>query len=382
MRILFATPAYWPAVAFGGPIWAARELSEGQVRRGHVVDVLTTSLRAIDAPPAERWRTRRRELGGVHVLELATPARYRWMGITPTLPLALRSVGRPDVAHIFGFRDVVTTATASWCRRHGIPYVFEPLNMAKRQFRSIPLKRMFDRVLGDRVVHGARLVVACSEHEREQLVELGLDPALIAVRPNGFPPPHSDRTDVLRSAIGIGVDVPLVLNVGRWSFKKGLDLLLDAVAGIPGAHVALVGFDDGDGTRAELERRRARPELAGRVHLVPPFGDRQPRELYAEANVFVLPSRDESFGMVAAEAAAAGVASVVTDQCGVAELLRDRAALVVPVESGAIRAAIVRLLADEELRARLGEGGRTVAAETSWDAVVALQEELYMRAIG
>ncbi|MDQ3065567.1 MAG: glycosyltransferase family 1 protein, partial [Actinomycetota bacterium] len=67
--------------------------------------------------------------------------------------------------------------------------------------------------------------------------------------------------------------------------------------------------------------------------------------------------------------------------CGVAELLRDRAALVVPVETVAIREAIGRLLADDELRARLGEGGRAVAAETSWEAVVEHQERLYRQAI-
>lgn len=381
VRVLFATPAFWPAVAFGGPIWMARELTEGLVRRGHEVDVLTSSLRAIDEPPAARWSTAKRDLAGVRVHELATPLRYRWMGVTPTLPLALRALPRPDVVHVFGFRDVVTTVTAGWCRLRGIPYVFEPLNMVKPQFRNLPLKTVFDRLLGNPVVRGARLVVANSGHEREQLIELGLDAERIVVRANGFPSPHSDRADVLRPRIGLDAETPLVLNVGRWSFKKGLDLLLDAVAGLPGVHVALVGFDDGDGTRAELERRRELPELAGRVHLLPPFDERQPRELYGEADVFVLPSRDESFGMVAAEAAAAGVASVVTDQCGVAELLRDRAALVVPVEADAIRAAIELLLTDGELRVRLGEGGLAVAAETSWDAVVELQEQYYRRAI-
>ncbi len=253
--------------------------------------------------------------------------------------------------------------------------------MVKRQFRNLPLKRAFDLLLGDPVIAGAKLIVANSEHERAQLAELGLDARKLVVRPNGFPEPHTERTDVLRRRIGVTEQTPLVLNVGRWSFKKGLDLLLEAVEEIPDAHVALVGFDDGDGTLELLERLKERPALAGRVSLVPPFDDEQPRALYAEADVFVLPSRDESFGMVAAEAAAAGVASVVTDQCGVAELLRDRAALVVPVEVAAIREAIGRLLDDAALRARLGEGGRTVAAEVSWAAVVAQQEELYRQAL-
>ena len=171
------------------------------------------------------------------------------------------------------------------------------------------------------------------------------------------------------------------MNVGRVSFKKGLDLLLEAMAGIPDAHVAIVGPDDGDGTYDRLETLRARPELAGRVHLLPPFDDRQPRELYGEADVFVLPSRNESFGMVAAEAAAAGTPVVLTDRCGVASLLGEDAAMIVPPEVEPLREAIARVLADTELRTRLSAGGQEAARRVSWGSVVAEQVELYRRAI-
>ena len=302
------------------------------------------------------------------------------MGITPTLPLTLHRLPKPEIVHIFGFRDVVTTVTAAWCRARRIPYVFEPLDMVVPQFRNVPVKRAFDRVVGGSVLRGARLVIANSARERSQLVAAGVEDARLVVRPNGFPTAHDDRGTILRNMLGIDPDAPLVLNVGRLSFKKGLDLLLEAVASLTNVHLAIVGPDDGDGTRELLERRVSRPDLAGRVALLPPFDDRQPRELYGEADIFVLPSRNESFGMVAAEAAAAGVAVVITDQCGIAELLAD-AALVVPTEVGAIRAAIARLLDDPPLRARLGIAGQAVAKATSWDSVVDLQESLYHRAL-
>jgi len=215
-----------------------------------------------------------------------------------------------------------------------------------------------------------------------ELIEAGLDPRRVVVRPNGFPAPHEERGSALRDRLALGPEVPLILNVGRISFKKGLDLLLEAVGGIPDVHLALVGPDDGDGTYSRLEAMRARPELAGRVHLLPPVDDRQPRELYGEADVFVLPSRNESFGMVAAEAAAAGTPVVLTDRCGVAALLGERAAVIVPPDAGRIREAIIRVLADPALRARLAAGGREVAREVSWGSVVSEQERLYRRAIG
>ena len=380
MRIAFATPAYWPAVAFGGPVWVARELTEGLVARGHRVDVVTTSLRSVGEPPAARFRTCTRVESGVQVHELATPLRYRWMGVTPTLPLVLELLPRPDVVHVFGYRDVVTTLTAGWARARRIPYVFEPLDMYVRRYRTLAAKRVFDRLIGERVARGAALVLAVSELEREQVIAAGLDEARVVVRPNGFPEPHEERGTALRARLGLGDEVPLVLYVGRISFKKGLDLLLEAVAEIPQVHVAIVGPDDGDGTLPRLEALRGRLRLNGRVHLLPPFDDQQPRQLYGEADVFVLPSRNESFGMVAAEAAAAGTPVVVTDECGVAALL-EHAAVVVPPHAEAIREGIVRLLADPGLRAQLASAGREVARRFSWPAIVAEQERLYLTAM-
>ena len=269
LRILFATPAYWPAVAFGGPIWVARQLTEGLAAKGHHVDVVTTSLRSVGAPPTGRFRTTMRTEAGVSVHEFATPLRYRWMGITPSLPLVLRSLPRPDIVHVFGYRDVVTTITGAWAAALAIPYVFEPLDMYVRRYRNILAKRLFDQLLGERVARGAALILAVSELERAEVIAAGLDPARVVVRPNGFPAPHEEQGSALRIRLGIGPEVPLVLNVGRISFKKGHDLLLEAVSGIPDVHVAIVGPDDGDGTFARLEELRAHPQLAGRVHLRP-----------------------------------------------------------------------------------------------------------------
>jgi glycosyltransferase involved in cell wall biosynthesis len=381
LRILFCAPAYWPATEFGGPIPMAKELTEGLVRAGHEVAVLTTSLESASRPPASRFRTHRDTVGGVRVEYLATPLRFRWMGITPSLPLAWRRAGRPDVVHVFGFRDVVSTMSAAWAHRTDIPYVYEPLGMYLPQFRSQSLKHAFDRMLGAPLVQAADVIVANSEWERRQLSAAGLPTERIGVRPNGFPVPVEDAVGGrLRERLRLDSETPLVLNVGRVSFKKGLDMLLEAVAPLDGVHVAIVGPDDGDGTLERLQQLRGTLGLGERLHLVGPLDTSRPVEVYGDADVFALPSRDESFGMVAAEAASTGRAIVVSDRCGVAELLAG-AALVVPFDVDATREAIARLLADGALRERLGSAAREVARSISWDAVVQRQLELYRLAI-
>jgi len=130
-----------------------------------------------------------------------------------------------------------------------------------------------------------------------------------------------------------------------------------------------------------VQRLRDRLGVADRVHFLGLLERGELPPVYADADVFALPSGYENFGMVAAEAAAAGAPLVITDRCGIAEHFADGGALVVPYDEPAIRAALSRLLEDAALRARLGEEARSVAAEWSWPRVVELQEEVYRHAL-
>ena len=82
---------------------AAGELIRRLVAHGHEVEVVTTTIVDLAHRPASRSHVG--VVDGATVHYLATPLRYRWMGITPTLPLELERLQRPDVAHVFGFRD-------------------------------------------------------------------------------------------------------------------------------------------------------------------------------------------------------------------------------------------------------------------------------------
>jgi glycosyltransferase involved in cell wall biosynthesis len=370
LRILFAAPAWWPATAFGGPVAVARELTSRLVARGHSVEVLTTSLESLDRPG--EWRTRAGGHDGVRVTYLATPARYRWMGITPTLPVELARAGRPDVVHVFGFRDPVTTVAAGWARARGIPYVFEPLGMFRARLRKVALKRALDSTLYRGVASGAAAVVTASSVERDDVLAAGVVPAeRIHVRGNGFPEPF-DVPAADRAALRIPEGAPVVLYVGRIASGKGIEHLVAALHELPEAHLVLVGPDDRHGVAAGLEGER--------VHVVGPT-DGPPLALYRAADVFVLPSAGESFGMVAAEAAAAGTPVVVTDRCGIADFFDPGEALVVPDERPAILDAVRSVLSDPALRARLSAGGVAAARRMSWDAVTDRQEELYRLAV-
>jgi glycosyltransferase involved in cell wall biosynthesis len=301
------------------------------------------------------------------------------MGITPTLPAALIRKGRPDVAHVLGYRDPVTTVVAAWCRARNIPYVFEPVGMFRPRVRKVRLKRAFDSTLAHGVAAGARLVIVSSPGEQADVVAGGVDPARVRLRGNAFPdPPPPGEADPLEGIVPDGA--PVVLYVGRIAAEKGIDHLLEAARRVPRAHLVLAGPDDRHGTRAGIEAALADPVTAGRVHLLPPTPG-APNALYRRADVLVLASGGENFGLVVAEAAAVGTPVVVSERCGVAVSFEDGEALVIPYDPEATVAAVTRVLADEALRERLSAGALRAAARTTWDAVADAQIAIYREAL-
>src|SRR5438093_7118358 len=81
LRILVSAPVYWPAHAFGGPTQVMRRLVAELARRGHTIDVFTTSL--VDLDGHRSWHSRTVPLDDATVHYPATPARFRWMGVQP-----------------------------------------------------------------------------------------------------------------------------------------------------------------------------------------------------------------------------------------------------------------------------------------------------------
>ena len=375
LRILNVTQVYPPGTEACGQAQTVQAVSRHLVRRGHRVTVLT----------ARRGGMEVHSDGGVEVVCLPSTLRYRTHTLNPgVVEFCVRRLRGFDVVHLYGVYDLLGPVVAGFSRWWDVLYVLEPLGMFRPIVRSIALKRFYRRVFGWTVARGAMRVISTSELERDELIADGIPAAQVIVRRNGVDQPDSEvlARGTFRREIGIGDGTPLVLSLGRLSRKKGLDLLIEAFSGLPTpATLAIVGPDDGDGCLRDLKRLRARLDLDGRVRLLGPRFGADKYAAFADADVFVLPSRSENFGNAAAEAVAGGVPVVVTECCGIAPLVRDRAGVVVPCEVEALRSALVRLIADQALRDRLRAGTAEARRELTWDEPVAQMERLYMECI-
>jgi glycogen(starch) synthase len=204
-----------------------------------------------------------------------------------------------------------------------------------------------------------------------------------------------DRGRVVHNGVDLtefaGVPAPrepgprgFVLAVGRLVRQKGFDVLLDAFASL--ARDAAFEWDlviAGDGPeRAALESLAARAGVGNRVRFAGRTDRAETVALFTGAAVFVLPSRQEPFGIVNLEAMAAGTPVVATRVGGVPEIVDDEVTglLVGPADTDALVRALRRLHDDPELCARLAAAGRADVAGRGWPAVEEQYREVYAAA--
>jgi glycosyltransferase involved in cell wall biosynthesis len=278
---------------------------------------------------------------------------------------------------------------AYWCRRYGIPYIVRPLGTLNRwglRYRHPWLKQLSLRCIERRIVSGAAAVHYTSAQERLEAVELGLGERAVII-PNAVDLaslPARAVAGQFRARNPQLADRRIILFLSRIDAKKGLDLLLPAFAHVRAHYpqVALVLAGSGDAalvTRLQQQGRRLGIE-ADVLWTGFLSGDDKWAAL-ADADLFVLPSYSENFGVAVVEAIACGLPVIVSDQVGIhQEIAAAQAGLMVRCAVKDLAEACLRLLGDAASRAVMGRNGQALAhQEFTLEAVTERLVELYAR---
>lgn len=394
MRVLAIVQSYFPFQDRGGPVFKVRSIAEGLTRRGHEATILTANLglqgNGLTNIKFERcewgWQS---QMDGVKAIYLPTFAHYRALTLNlGVIRFSGASLKGFDVVHIFGLYDLLGPVVSHFCRRDAIPYVIEPMGMHRPIIRNLGLKRLYHRLLGARMVAGARFLVATSEQERQELVESGVEQFRVVVRRNGVDgPPNGPNRGEFRNKWKIAPDSKMILFLGRLVSKKSPDLLLQAFARwrskdpqTENSVLVFAGPEENDNFGSELRSLAGRLGVTKNTVFTGSLYDDQKWQAYRDADVFVLPSQNENFGNTAAESAACGTPVIVTDRCGIAPYVCS-AGLVIRHDIEELEEALERILGDESFRRACQRGCVQMANALSWQEPLAETEHLYRRCL-
>lgn len=301
-----------------------------------------------------------------------------------------------DILHIHGLYRFPVTCAAWLARTRKIPYIIcphgslDPFLFRQSRFGrwAVPFKRLYERLFDIPNLHRASAVLYTAKEELERAAFLKLRAPAVVV-PNGID--WSQYTSLperglFRNRFKLDAETPLVLFLGRINFKKGLDLLVPAFARVlkkvPAARLTLVGPDN-EAYGVKVQKWCREQDIADKVIFVGYLGPKEVKQAYVDADVFVLPSYTENFGMTVVEAMACCCPVVISDQVNIwREVQEEGAGLVVGLDPVEIAKAICRVLKDKESAAEMGTRGRLAAERRySWPQIVDQLTDVYRKLI-
>jgi len=375
MRILHVIPSL--AVRYGGPPKAAVEMCEELARRGERVAIYTTDLDGSGRLDVPIGRPIFHESG----LETRYYRAYPHGSYTFSLPLAaaLRdSIAAFDIVHIHSLYRFSSTIAAFYARRARVPYIvrphgtLDPYMFSRHRLRKWPYELLFER----RNLECAAAVHFTAAEEMKLAQTLGLAFRGV-IAPLGVAVPHGRRPgpEALNSRWPATRGKKTLLYLGRLTLKKGLDLLAKAYGAISrerdDVHLLIAGPDDeGYGARVRewlrAERVLNRTTFTGML-----LGEHKSIVL-GGADIFVLPSFSENFGIAAVEAMAAGLPIVISNRVNIwREVALAGAGIAVNCDVADLKRALLEVLDNRALRQEMGQAGRRLASESfSWPSAV------------
>jgi len=320
--------------------------------------------------------------GGVDVIRIP-PSRVLG-GVDPVVSVSDLDISNVDVVHLHDTLPVLIRRTLSKARGAGKPIVTTYHNdYVKTTALGRAIKRIRWATQGRRTLHSsdARIVLTPFFEQllRDKGVRGGMD-----VIPNGFSPVEDPAEQPTMLAPREG-SRPLISFVGRLSFQKGLDVLMDAMDsydGDPGFDLAIAGKGE---LSDWLGERHASSSAKNHTSLLGLVSESEKRWLYENSDCIVIPSRFEGLPTVLLEAMHSGTPVIMADVNGLGGMVEDcGSGLSVPSESHSALSSAMRdvIEADSQVISDWGSSGMAASREYMWDRVTDRVLDVYRRVLG
>ncbi|MCW8194206.1 glycosyltransferase [Proteobacteria bacterium 005FR1] len=354
LRVLHVVPSFYPATYYGGPIFSTKALCDGAAQDEEIeLRVITTDTAGPKlSDRVQFWSNPVTMQPGYQV---SYYKRLAMTSISPGLAGNLfRHIRWADVIHLTGVYSFPTIPTLALCRLLGKPVVWSPRGslQATSQWQDAPnisIKQIFERVCHMVRPQSTVLHVTAEMERATSCSRLGnIEVALI---PNSIAVPHELCERSWRPDGGLRL-----MFISRIHEKKGLDVLVDALAELP-PEVTLDVYGAGDPAYEQFIRQRVvQHGLERRVRFHGHVEGEAKIKAFQNADLFCLPTRSENFGLVVGEALAHGVPVITTTAAPWQGVVRESCGLWIEQGVSPLISAI-RQLCGSDL-AQMGARGR------------------------
>lgn len=380
MKILQVNP--WFSPIHGGSARISYDISKYLSKSGHEVTFF-----ASDYKFSQDWVKKEPEIRVYLFKTLLNVANF-----PITIGLIKQSRDRLttfDIIHMHNYRSFQNIIVAYYAVKLKIPYVLQAHGSLPIMGSNKWLKSIYDIFVGNRLLKYAAKVIAVSSIEVKQYLDMGVPEEKIVLIPNSIDFPEYQKLPkkgVFKKKIGLVKNEKIILYVGRIHRIKGIDILVKAYSSLMSRlnNVKLVIVGPDDGYLSELLKLIKTMAIEESIIFVGALYGKSKIEAYVDADVCVIPSRYEIWGIAALEAMACGRPVLATDMGGLKEIISngETGLLVAPENSEELLDCLTFVLKNPVVAEKMGMRGRDFVEKRFAVSIIGKKiEEVYIDCI-
>ena len=389
MKVLHIVP--FMAQRYGGSNKAVMDYCIGLSRYGIDTTIYTTNIDGKDKlkVPLEKQLL----IQGVKIWYFSVQTPRYFFTSFPLAEKLRREIKNFDIVHITSIYSFSALIGAYYCQKYNIPYIINvagdlnPHKLNRHFIRKIVYMnlRLKNDLKKARMVHFTNIkewknAVFVKSKIKEVIINRCIVSIPISLK---YESPLRISTGKFRKLHPQLADNPIILYLGRINYVKGLDNLCRAFIQVlkqrQNAWLVLAGPDDGN-YLYKLKKQLKKGNVLDNVIFTGPIYDNSKNEAMLDADIFVLPSYSENFGISAFEAMSFGLPVILSDKADMAKELAD-VTMVVDCSGDQLTEAIIKLIDNKELRKKLGSHAKQYVKKYSIDIITKKLIKTYQSAI-
>jgi len=387
MKILHVCGAFYPCFESGGVVRSVYEISKELVKKGHEVTVYTTDGCSKRLNVKNNCPVDVEGIKTYYFRNISNTLRWKYKLYTPYyLPfIARKEIKNFDVIHLHEHRTFLAAVVAHYADKYKIPYILQPRGSLPRFTKSFQ-KKSFDFLFGYKIIKNSCKIIASSKIESEQYDKVFSSDKEIVYVPNGI---NLDEFKKLpkkgefRKKYKIKENEKIILYLGRIHEIKGLDLLVKVFAELSkkSDNPKLVIAGPEDGYLNSLKNIAKILKIENKILFTGPLFGKDKLTAYVDADIFVLPSKYESFGNVALESLACGTPIIITKGCGLSEYIDKKVGYIIDYNKQQLLETLYNILTKDKKINIMSKNAKKFVEKFSWTKVIENLVNIYQNVI-